>query len=158
MDWDVFYLKMASLVADKSKDRSTKVGAVIVGPDNEVRSIGYNGFPRGINDDLDIRHERPAKYMYTEHAERNALYNALRANIPVKGCRLYLNFAPWPCHDCTRGVIQAGITEIITTDVDFPGLGNWTESLQAGGIMLKEAGVAVRRVKYEQDNSSEKLS
>lgn len=145
--WDQFYLKMAQQVAQKSKDRSTKVGAVVVGPDNEVRSIGYNGFPRGVNDSVEDRHGRPAKYMWTEHAERNALYNALRSNIPVKGCRLYLNYAPYPCADCTRGVIQAGIVEIVTTDEDFPGLGNWADSLAVGGEMLKEAHVMVRRVK-----------
>src|ERR1017187_608646 len=92
--WDIFYLKMAHEVAQKSKDRSTKVGAIIVGQDNEIRSIGFNGFPRGVNDDIEERHQRPAKYMWTEHAERNCLFNALRANIPVKGCKMYLNYAP----------------------------------------------------------------
>lgn len=142
--WDSFFLQMTNLVAQKSKDRSTKVGAVIVGPDNEVRSVGYNGFPRGVDDDVEARHQRPAKYLYTEHAERNALYNALRAGISVKGCRMYLSYTP--CHDCARGVIQAGIAEIVTPDTVFPGVGAWTDSISAGLQMLAEAGVQVRKV------------
>ena len=67
---------MANLVAKKSKDQSTQIGAVIVGIDNEIRSTGYNSFPSGINDDLQERQERPEKYYWIEHAERNALYNA----------------------------------------------------------------------------------
>ena len=67
---------MANLVAKKSKDQSTQIGAVIVGPDNEIRSTGYNSFPKGLNDDLQERQERPEKYYWIEHAERNALYNA----------------------------------------------------------------------------------
>lgn len=149
LQWDQFFLRLADDVAQKSKDRSTKVGAVIVGPDNEIRSIGYNGFPRGVNDDIDSRHERPAKYMYVEHAERNAIFNAVRAGICVKGCKLYLNFAPYPCCDCTRAVIQSGIVEIITSSVDFPGIGNWAESLRVGGEMLRETGVVVRRVDFK---------
>lgn len=143
--WDSFFLKMAQLVATKSKDKSTKVGAVIVGPDNEVRSIGYNGFCRGV-DETPEREERPAKYLWTEHAERNALYNALRSNIPVKGCILYLNVGPCPCHDCTRACIQSGITEIVVPkDADFPGKGEqWAESLRVAKEMLFEACVKVR--------------
>ena len=67
-------------VAEWSKDRSTKVGCVVIGPDREVRSMGYNGFPRGINDEIERRHARPDKY--TEHAERNAIYNAARVGVP----------------------------------------------------------------------------
>lgn len=147
-DWDEFYLEIAHNVAQKSKDKSTKVGVVIVGPDNEIRSIGYNGFPRGVDDNIEERHTRPAKYMFTEHAERNALFNALRANIPVKGCKMYMNYAPYPCCDCTRAIIQSGIIEIITTSVDFPGIGNWTESLKVGGEMLRESGIKVRKVDF----------
>jgi dCMP deaminase len=87
--WDKFFMDMAKLVASKSKDRSRKVGCVIVGPDNEVRSVGYNGFPRGIADHIEWRHERPAKYKWTEHAERNAIYNSARAGIRTEGCRIY---------------------------------------------------------------------
>src|SRR5678816_3286831 len=87
--WDIRFLREAARIATWSKDRSTKVGCVIVGPSREIRSTGYNGFPRGVNDDVDERHARPMKYAYCEHAERNAIYNAARVGIPLEGCTLY---------------------------------------------------------------------
>lgn len=141
-DWDEYYILMAEFVANKSKDRSTKVGAIIVGPDNEVRSTGYNGFPRDINDELDERHERPAKYEYTEHAERNAIYNAARVGVSLKGCTLYLNWEPCPCTDCTRAIIQSGIKRIIGPDRVFgkPGT-HWQDNFKASKEMLEEANI-----------------
>lgn len=148
MNWDRKFLDQAALVASWSKDASTKVGAVIVGPDNEVRSQGYNGFPRGVQDDVKERNERPAKYLFTEHAERNAIYNAVRANIPIKGCRLYLNYSPCPCADCARAIIQSGIVEVIGNDVPFPGKGEqWEASIAASKAMCDEAHVKWRIVK-----------
>lgn len=145
--WAEHFIKHAELASTKSKDRSTKVGAIIVGPDNEVRSMGFNGFPRAVNDDVDSRHERPDKYLYTEHAERNAILNAVRAGISTKGCRLVLNCAPTPCADCARAIIQAGIIEVIGTDIPFAGKGEqWEAHMKASSIMLEEAGVKVTRV------------
>jgi len=72
-DWDARFMNLARHISEWSKDRSTKVGVVIVGPENEVRALGYNGFPRGIDDDAPDRHERPEKYLWVEHAERNAI-------------------------------------------------------------------------------------
>lgn len=145
--WDEFYLQMAHDTAQMSRDTSTKVGAVIVGPDNEVRSIGYNDFCRGIRDG-DDRRGRPQKYLFTEHAERNALYNALRAHIPVNGCRLYLNYAPAPCADCARGIICSGIREIIMPNIPFPGVGIWKDSLDASISMCHESGVRLTTVDF----------
>lgn len=143
MNWDEYFMAMARLAAARSKDRSTKVGCVIVGPDNEVRSIGYNGFPRGIDDDLAERHERPEKYFWTEHAERNAVYNAARAGIPLKGCRAYV---PWfPCMDCARALVQSGIIELIAIEPDKANP-RWGEDFKRVGVLLGEAGVAVRYV------------
>ena len=139
--WDKHFMGMASLVAAKSKDRSTKVGCVIVGPDDEVRSTGFNGFPRGIDDTVEERHERPAKYLWTEHAERNAIYNAARAGIRTKGCRIYL---PWlPCMDCARAIVQSGIVEVIALDRDLDNP-RWKEQFEGSQELLAEAGVAVR--------------
>ena len=78
MNWDTLFMSMVYLVAMKSKDDSTHLGAVIVSQDNEIRSFGYNGLARGINDDVVERQERPEKYFWFEHAERNAIYNAGR--------------------------------------------------------------------------------
>lgn len=145
MTWDTKFIGMADLVASWSKDRSTKVGAVIVGPNNEVLSVGYNGFPRKVNDDLDERHERPVKYQYTEHAERNSIYNAARHGIRLEGTRIYLNWEPYPCPDCTRAIIQAGIRSVVGPNRPFPGQ-SWQESFKQSRAMMEEAGVEVRTV------------
>ena len=152
MDWHKFFIDMATLVAGKSKDRSTHVGAVIVGPDNEVRSVGYNGFPRMVDDAKDERHERPTKYAFTEHAERNAIYNAARVGIPTKDCTLYLNWEPCPCSDCTRAIIQSGISRIIGPNIPFGGKGtHWSDDAKLSVEMLNEAGVEVITVPWEQE-------
>ena len=90
LDWDTYFMSLAYLVGMKSKDPRTKVGAVVVGPDNEIRSTGYNSFPRGMNDRVAERQVAPAKHLYFEHAERNAIYNAARMGQSLKGCRIYL--------------------------------------------------------------------
>ena len=100
--WDERFMEMARTIAGWSKDRSRKVGCVIVGPGKEIRASGYNGFPRDVNDDVEARHQRPAKYRWTEHAERNAIYNAARSGVSTMGCVIYL---PWfPCMDCSRAI------------------------------------------------------
>ena len=111
MKWDDYFMTMVYLVAMRSKDESTHVGAVIVGPNKEIRSTGYNSFPMGINDDVPERQERPEKYFWFSHAERNAVYLAARVGIPVEGCTMYTNGIP--CTDCAFAVIQAGITEVV---------------------------------------------
>ena len=90
----------AYAAATKSKDRSTHVGAVVIGPDNEVRTSGYNSFPRNLNDNVEARYERPLKYMWTEHAERNAIYNAAGTGVALKDCDMYCMW--FPCHECAR--------------------------------------------------------
>ena len=84
-NWNEYFMAMARLVAKKSKDPSMQVGVVIVGPDHEVRSTGFNGFARGVNENYSSRWGRPAKYKWVEHAERNAIYNAARMGTPNGG-------------------------------------------------------------------------
>lgn len=139
--WDERYLGLATLVSYWSKDRSTKVGCVIVGEAGQVLSTGYNGFPRGIDDDAAQRHARPAKYLWTEHAERNAVYNAARTGTSLLGSSLYL---PWfPCADCARAIIQSGIAVLVVVEVKR-GDAQWDESIAVSKEMLAEAGVIVR--------------
>ncbi len=145
--WDTYFINMAMHVATKSKDRSTVVGAIIVGPDHEIRSTGYNGFPRGVDDDIDSRHERPEKYSWTEHAERNAIYNAARVGIATKGCTMYINWEPSPCDDCSRAIVQSGITTVIGPDHPFPGKGDWTSKMNIGTKILTEGRVVIRQIK-----------
>lgn len=142
--FDRYFMDLALLVSSRSKDRSTQVGCVIVGPDNEIRSTGYNSFPRGIDDNVEARHERPEKYFWTEHSERNAIYNAARVGTPLKGCRIYV---PWlPCMDCARAIVQSGIIEIVTEPLapDDGRNERWSEHHKRTEVLLREAGVAVR--------------
>ena len=142
-DWDDRFFRLAMHVSEWSKDPSTKVGCVIVGPSNEVRSIGFNGFPRGVNDADKSRYERPAKYQWTEHAERNAIYNAARVGIPLEHCRMYL---PWfPCGDCARAIVQSGIEELVAIrpQLDHP---QWGADFRIATVLLEEGGVNVRFV------------
>lgn len=139
--WDDKFMELASHVSTWSKDRSTKCGCVIVGPDKEIRSTGYNGMPRGVDDEIEARHIRPTKYLWFEHAERNAIYNAARMGTPLLGCTLYVRW--FPCADCARAAIQAGIKAIVCDPIDLndPKNSRWFENMAVVPQMLREAGV-----------------
>jgi dCMP deaminase len=141
----------AEYAATKSKDRSTKVGAVIVGPDNETLVTGFNGMPRGVNDDVEERHQRPEKYAWTEHAERNALYTAAKRGISVNGCRIFVPL--FPCVDCARGIIQSGIVEVVcvTPKDDSDVNARWAEDHKRSIVLFREAGVGVRFIQRRED-------
>lgn len=139
-----------------SKDPSTQVGAVIVGPDREIRSAGFNGFPRGVKDSDERLHDRDVKLSLVVHAETNALLAAARVGIPIKGCTLYLaalglEGGLWggpPCIRCTVEVIQAGIAEVVS----FPQRqvpSAWHESLASARAILDEAGIMYREIPHE---------
>jgi dCMP deaminase len=111
------------------------------GSQHEVRVIGYNGFPRGIDDSVEERHERPLKYRWTEHAERNAIYVAARNGIALANCRMYL---PWfPCMDCARAIVQVGLIELIAYRPDF-NHATWGEDFRIANQLFDEARLAVR--------------
>ena len=131
---------MATLVASWSKDRSRHAGAVIVDDRNVLVSIGWNGFPRGINDDVDTRHERPAKYKWTEHAERNAIFNAAANGHHTRGCTMYLQW--YPCADCARAIIQAGIIKLVCKEPDWNDP-IWAADFEVVKEMLDESRVEV---------------
>src|SRR5262245_58270507 len=116
-NWDRKFMQLAEQVGSWSRDRSRRIGCVVVGPRNEVRSTGYNGFPRGVDDSIEARYERPAKYRWTEHSERNAIYNAARVGVSLEGCRLYVTL--YPCADCARAIIQSGIVSVMSVAPDF---------------------------------------
>jgi len=145
--WADYFLGMLPQIRSKSKDKHTKVGCVVVGPDHEIRTTGYNSFPRGLNDDVPERYERPEKYDWIEHSERNAIYNAARIGVSLKGCTIYMGGIP--CIDCARAIIQSGITRIIYSSEEWA---KWTsikydkrvtdKSIQ----MLYECGVEIIEV------------
>lgn len=134
-------MSVADLVATWSKDRSTKVGCVIVGTASQVLSLGYNGFPRLVDDDVEERHERPAKYFYAEHAERNSVYNAARTGVSLVGSTLYCTL--FPCSDCARAIIQSGVSTVVTLKPVFD-TEKWNASWACALEMLRETHVHLR--------------
>ena len=141
ISWDRYFITMANLSAMRSKDQSTHCGSVIVDDKNHVVSTGYNSFVRGINDDVPERQERPLKYMWFEHGERNAIYSAAFRGISTRGCRIYVTGIP--CADCCRAIIQAGIIEVIVQERKEFGC-EWADSVKVTIEMLEEAGVKLR--------------
>ena len=140
-DWDRRFLIIADHIANWSKDPSTKVGCIIVGPDREIRATGYNGFPRGVKDDGRLD-DRDQKYPLIVHAEENAVMNAARVGVPLKGCTVYVTFHP--CTRCARSLIQAGVVKVNTWDHEIPE--RWALDLATARDMLSEAGVVSRVV------------
>jgi dCMP deaminase len=136
--WDRRFMVLAANIGSWSKDRSAKTGCVIVGPDRLIRSTGFNGFVRGADDDVAARHERPTKYSWTEHAERNAIYNAARLGISVHGCAVYINW--FPCIDCARAIVQSGITRVVGLQPDR-GDARWGADFAISFEMFAEVGV-----------------
>ena len=110
-EWLRYFINIAEQVKLKSKDRSTQIGAVIVGKDKEIRSTGYNSFPRGLDDEVPERQERPEKYYFFEHSERNAIYNAARVGIPLDESVIIVT-SGIPCADCARAIINSGIKAV----------------------------------------------
>ena len=140
--WINRFMEVVDVVATWSKDRSTKCGCVIIGKNNEILSTGYNSFPRGVDDNIDLRHQRPVKYLYTEHAERNAIYNAARNGVKLEGTIMILKW--YPCANCARAIIQSGIKKIYC---EKPGDSEkdqrWKDEFRVSSTIFDEAGVEV---------------
>ena len=123
MSKDEMYMKMAQLIARRSKDPNSQVGAVIVSNDDRILSIGYNGFPNGVSDnefpwERTAEHEEDTKYMYVCHAELNAILN-FRGDIKaLTGATLYVTM--FPCNECMKAIIQTGITKVIYLEDKYP--------------------------------------
>ncbi|MBI3208823.1 MAG: CMP deaminase [Candidatus Solibacter usitatus] len=143
--WDEYYLSICRAVAVRSKDPNTKLGCVIVGPAHEIRTTGYNSFPRGIRDDVPERLVRPAKYLWIEHAERNAICNAARCGTQLEGCTLYVEIMP--CMDCARAIVQAGIREVVVSQERMSQYNSayYDEHFGNAEVLLLEAGLVLRR-------------
>ena len=140
--WHKRFMEVAELVATLSKDPSTKTGAIVVGPDREIRATGYNGLVRGVDDNKPERMERPTKYDFFEHAERNAIYNACLTGTSLKGCVMYATHAP--CTDCARAIIQSGIKMVVTHEVKIDEntpQNTWRDKLAFSEQMFREAGI-----------------
>lgn len=136
--WDERFLRMSELTASWSKDPSTKAGCTIVRPDNTVASLGFNGFPRGLDDDPRLYEDRESKYARTLHAEVNAVLNAKET---VEGCSAYIT-AP-PCVGCALVLIQSGIAEVVHPVPSDDLLSRWGDSINQARKLFEEAGVDV---------------
>lgn len=138
ISWDEYFMGVALLTAQRSKDPNTQVGSCIVGQDNRILSTGYNGLPMGCSDD-DYPWEREGsdsnhtKYPFVVHAELNAILNARGKNLT--GAKLYV--ALFPCNECAKAIIQAGITEVIYLSDKYAD----TDATLASKRMLTSAGV-----------------
>ena len=134
------YMEIAYATSRFSKDESTQVGAVIVGPTNEVRSLGYNGAPRGCRADEDSRGiTRPEKYFWYSHAELNAITNAARVGVPLDGSTIVVTHPP--CMDCARAIVQAGIKQVVTVRPNAEFASRWAEHIRRTQALFQECGV-----------------
>ena len=141
ISWDEYFMGVALLASMRSKAPSTQVGACIVGPDNIILSTGYNGFPRGCSDDefpwAREGAEPETKYPFVVHAELNAILNA--GGKSLQGARIYV--ALFPCNECAKSIIQAGISEVIYLSDKYantPGTRMSKRMLNAAGVKLRQ--------------------
>ena len=140
-NWDKRFLKLAKHISEWSKDPSTKVGCVVVGPDRELRSTGFNGLPRGIEDNEERLNNREIKYPLICHAEENAIMHAARIGISLKGCTAYVTWPP--CTRCARSLIQAGVSTIVYPEnIEIPE--RWMDDFNLSLNMLKEAKINLK--------------
>ena len=140
ISWDECFMRMAHVIAQRSKDPSSQVGAVIADQNNVVLGLGYNGFPRGI-DSNEFPWEREGgyadtKYAYICHAEENAIYNA---SGKVTGSKIYSTL--FPCNECAKAIIQNGVTEVIYENDKY----HDTETCVASRRLLDAAGIKCRQ-------------
>lgn len=134
--WERRFLDLARTVSEWSKDPSTKVGAVITSNDHRILSLGFNGFPKGVDDDESRYNNKEYKYKLVCHAERNALDNA---SFSVEGATLYATM--FTCNECAKSVIQRGIKVVVSPRPDLSNKKyNWDEAL----IMYRESGIIVK--------------
>ena len=144
LTWDEYFMGLAHLSALRSKDPNTQVGAAIVDENHRVVSVGYNGFPTGVSDD-EFPWSREgdvltSKYAFVVHAELNAILNSQRS---VRGCTIYVSL--FPCNECAKAIIQAGITCVVYESDKYDG----TEGNIASKRMFHDAGVKLIQLPYD---------
>ena len=143
LSWDEYFMGIASLSSLRSKDPSTQVGACIVDNNNKVVSIGYNGMPRGVDDNkIPWGHGEglDSKYLYVCHAEFNAILNT-RNGSSLSGCKIYVTL--FPCNECAKAIVQVGIKEVIYLDDKYHDSTETTASRK----ILDMAGVSYKPYK-----------
>lgn len=149
--WDEYFMGIAHLAAERSKDPNTRVGACIVNDEHKIVSVGYNGMPTGV-DDADMPWEREGEFLKTKypfvcHAELNAILNSVA---DMHDCKLYVTL--FPCNECAKAVIQAGIKEVVYGDDKYAD----TDGIKASKLMLKKCGV--KCIRYKTSGKTVKIS
>ena len=149
LSWDEYFMGVAMLSGMRSKDPHSQVGACIVSKDNKILSMGYNGFPKGCSDDAFpwAREGEPldTKYLYVTHSELNAILNYRGGSL--EGSKIYVTL--FPCNECAKAIIQAGIKTIIYKEDKYPD----SPSVWASKRMLNAAGVRY----YQYDQTGRKI-
>jgi dCMP deaminase len=145
LSWDECLMRIAHVIAERSKDPSTQAGAVIVDDNHVVVGLGYNGFPRGV-DNKTFPWDREGKlsetkYAYVVHAEGNAIYNA---NARTHGCIIYTTL--FPCNECAKTIVQNGIKEVVYENDKYHGNDIWVASRR----IFEAAGIKCRQYKSEK--------
>ncbi len=146
LTWDAYFMSMAHLSAKRSKDPNTQVGACIVNKDKRVVGLGYNGFPRGCDDDQ-YPWQREGdflntKYPFVVHAELNAILNSIQN---LEGCTIYVSL--FPCNECAKAIIQSGIRCVVYESDKYAG----TQTNIASKQMFRDAGVELVHLTYSVD-------
>ncbi len=150
LSWDEYFMSVALLSAQRSKDPNTQVGACIANAQNKIVGVGYNGFPIGCSDD-DLPWSREGafldtKYPYVCHAELNAVLNSISRDL--RQCRIYV--ALFPCNECTKVIIQSGIAEIIYLSDKYKD----SDQVKASKRMMEAAGIRYRQLQTERKSIS----
>lgn len=154
ISWDDTFMELVYVIAKRSHDPRTHIGAIVAAPDNTIRSMGYNGLPRGIQRTPTLT-TAPEKYKWMCHAEENAILNAGRSSASLIGCRLYVNLLP--CNTCARAILQAGISEVIVhaegqnfyEETSNKSGHHWTDAFKCTNSMLSESGITIRYLDYQ---------
>lgn len=149
LSWDEYFMAVALLSAQRSKDPNTQVGACVANDQNKIVGVGYNGFPQGCSDDV-LPWERQGQYLDTKypyvcHAELNAVLNSISTDL--RNCRIYVGL--FPCNECTKVIIQAGISEIVYLSDKY----KETDQVKASKIMLDTSPhISYRQLKPKLDS------
>jgi len=148
LNWDEYFMAIARLSSMRSKDPNTQVGACIVGHDNRILSIGYNGAPNGF-DDKEFPWEREGsvmdtKYAYVCHGEMNAILNYRGSRKDLEGAKIYVDL--FPCNECAKLIIQSGIKEVIYMTDKYKN----TDEIKVSKKMLNECGVSIRQLEIDK--------
>jgi len=137
-NWDYRFLALARHIASWSKDPSRKLGAVAIGQNRQILATGYNGFPRGIDDDKERYNVREIKYKYVVHAEMNCIYNATENGVSLQDATVYVHGLP-VCSECAKGLIQVGVERVVAFSKGTPE--QWKESNILTTQLFEESGI-----------------